>query len=84
MREKDDGGVVSFAGRVDGDAAPSALATFRRPPLTVLPERDGSLSTLCRSAALIWSTLACGYLDRYSAAAPLTKGAAIEVPLKDA
>ena len=75
---------MSLAGRVDGDAAPSVRATFRRPPLTVLPASVGSRSTLCRSAALIWSTLACGNFDRYRAAAPLTNGAAIEVPLKEA
>src|SRR6185503_1583774 len=84
IREKLEGGVVSRCGAVDGDAAPSAFATFRRPPVTVLPARVGSASTVPSSAALTWSMGAWGNLERYRAAAPLTKGAAIEVPLNAA
>jgi hypothetical protein len=55
--------------------------TLRRPLLTTLPFSDGVGVALLIMAALISAAEAPGCVDAYSAAAPLTCGVAMEVPL---
>ncbi len=57
------------------------LLTFRRPPVTHLPESDAVGDALPRMAVLIEVALAPGLSDAYSATAPVTCGVAIDVPL---
>ena len=54
---------------------------FKRPFETTLPLNDGVGTALPRIAALIVAALALGLCAAYSAAAPVTCGVAIEVPL---
>ena len=55
--------------------------TFRRPPVTVMPLSDAVGTALLRMALRICAAVAPLCVDAYSAAAPLTCGVAIEVPL---
>ena len=55
--------------------------TFRRPPVTVLPLNDAVAVALPRMAALICAAVAPGCVEAYIAAAPVTWGVAIDVPL---
>jgi len=59
-------------------------ATFRRPPVLVLPVSDAVGVAVPRIAALIWAAVAPLCVDAYNAAAPVTCGVAIEVPLYEA
>ena len=59
-----------------------ALFTFRPPPVTVSPASDGFGSTLFNSVLRTPATELEGNRDSTSAAAPVTCGVAIEVPLK--
>ena len=52
-----------------------------RPPVTVLPASDGVGTAAARIAALICARGRAGCDDAYSAAAPVTCGVAIDVPL---
>src|SRR5262249_8261203 len=65
-----------------GPHAATALATFRRPPVVVLPDSDAIGSTLFSSTVLSDAVFVCEQRDRTSAAAPDTCGVAIEVPLR--
>src|SRR5262249_55112215 len=60
-----------------------ALSTFNRPPVTVLPDKELTGSTLLRRFAFRLAVLSA-HLEGASAAAPETCGVAIEVPLKKA
>ncbi len=55
--------------------------TFRRPPVAVLPESEAVGTALVRIALLIAAADEPGWYAAYSAAAPLTCGVAIDVPL---
>ena len=57
--------------------------TSRRPPVTVTPASDGVATTRERMASRISAALAAGFIDLYRAAAPVTCGVAIDVPLMD-
>src|SRR5436309_7709879 len=61
--------------------ARTALLTFRRPPVTVMPLSDGIGSTLFISV-LLRPAVSSAHTDNSSAAAPETCGVAIDVPLK--
>ena len=58
--------------------------TLSRPPETHLPDSDAVGTALDRIALLIVAAEAPGCEAAYSAAAPVTCGVAIEVPLYDA
>src|ERR1700730_11907595 len=73
-----EGGAVGFAVPHPG----RALHTLRRPPLITLVDSAGSLSTLSRMSAFSASAVRLGELERISAAAPATWGAAIEPPVR--
>ena len=60
-----------------------ALATSRRPPLVVLPVSDGTGSTPVSSACFTSATVAVGFSEKSNPAAPVTCGAAIEVPWRN-
>ena len=82
-----DGGVGSGADpELEGNgglvSAVIAASMSSRPPVTVFPASDGVASTLCRIADLTALTVADGISENSSAAAPLTIGVAIEVPLR--
>ena len=57
------------------------VLTFRRLPVTVRPASDGVSVPLLKIAALIAAAVKPGRDAAYSAAAPVTCGVAIEVPL---
>ena len=63
-----------------GDCYQKPLA-FKRPLLTTLPLHDAVAVELPMIAALIWAAVAPGLCALYKAAAPVTCGVAIEVPL---
>ena len=62
-------------------AMPTLAAAFRRPPLTDKPASAGRRSTPSISASLDCAVFPSGSAASASAAAPLTCGAAIDVPL---
>ena len=65
-----------------GGTTASMAAMFRRPPVDVLPlPRELVAVTDCRIAFLTSAAVACGQRALYSAAAPVTCGVAMEVPL---
>ncbi len=72
----------------DTDDAPrvahpvTARQTSSRPPVTVRPASAGTRSTAPSSRASSWAVVSVGSAESTSAAAPLTCGAAIEVPLR--
>ena len=51
------------------------------PPVTVLPANEAVGTALDKSADLICAALEPGFTEAYKAAAPVTCGVAIEVPL---
>lgn len=53
----------------------------RRPPVTVLPLRDAVGAAESSRACLIWAELVAGLAALSRAAAPVTGGVAMEVPL---
>lgn len=57
--------------------------TFNRPPVTVFPLREAVATVLERMASLIVAADAPECDAAYNAAAPVTCGVAIEVPLYD-
>src|SRR5215831_5566122 len=63
-----------------GTSASIARETSSRPPVTVLSASDGSGVVVDSSAWRTSVTVALGMSENSSAAAPLTCGAAIEVP----
>src|SRR3954464_8243151 len=72
------GGAGTGAGGA-GTAA-TACAALRRPPVAALSASAGLGSTFCSSVAFNWEAVSAGLTARISASAPLTCGAAIEVP----
>ena len=58
-----------------------SVPTSRRPPVTVMPVREEVAATLDSSAVRICAAVASECVEAYSATAPVTCGAAIEVPL---
>ena len=73
-------GVAAGGGVEEAGSAASAAAAFSRPPVTDSPANGAFASTEPSSAARIWATVAAGAFAASSAAAPLTCGAAIDVP----
>src|SRR5437660_12930240 len=67
-----------------GRAWVRAWKTLRRPPEVVVPLNAGRASTWLRRRLRSSATGAAGYCERRSASAPLTKGAAIDVPSRKA
>jgi len=63
---------------------PTALATSSRPPVTHLPARPATASTLLSTRFLRWAMVSPGNTAAHSATAPVTCGAAIDVPCQDA
>src|SRR5215218_2255357 len=75
------GGAAGGAGGAGGGTSTSsALATSSRPPVTVLPASATTGLADASSALLTSATVADGFSENSSPAAPLTCGAAIEVP----
>jgi hypothetical protein len=71
------GVLVGVAVGIDvGTGAPTqpviALQTLSRPPVTVMPDSDGSGSTLFKIALLSWATVRPVCAERINAAAPVT------------
>src|SRR4051794_20337724 len=63
-----------------GGPAATACAALGRPPVAALSASAGVGSTFCSSVAFNWEAVSAGLTARISASAPLTCGAAIEVP----
>ena len=63
--------------------ADSALKTFNRPPVMVMPLIDGMGSTVSSSSCFKASVLK-SQTESASAAAPATCGVAIDVPVREA
>src|SRR5262249_50734700 len=81
--EGDTGLVVVRVGVGGGVGSKRSVAapTSRRPPVVVFPASEATGSTLLSSACRTSVTLALGFSENSRAAAPVTCGAAIEVPL---
>src|SRR5688572_18686834 len=62
-------------------STPNAAATFNRPLVKTRPSSDGVGTTLFKIASLIAAERAPGLAAAYRATAPVTCGAAIDVPL---
>src|SRR3954471_16268366 len=58
-----------------------AAAMSSRPPVVVLPKSEGVDRALPRIRSRSWAAVAVGYFAASRAAAPVTWGVAIEVPL---
>ena len=67
-----------------GGSTPSARATFSRPPLATALARPAFGSTDCKSAFFTATGDAPAFFEKTRAAAPLTCGVAMEVPLRKA
>ena len=61
-----------------------AFATFKRPPEITLPSHPGNGSTVSISSAFNWAAVRSGFFASNKAAAPVTCGAAMDVPEKSA
>ena len=69
-----------------GVVPPNHTPRFNRPPVTVTPDIDevGVDEADCRIAARVCCAVTPGLRALYNAAAPVTFGVAIDVPLNDA
>jgi len=69
-----------------GSAPPNHTPRFNRPPVTVIPDIDGVGvdEADCRIAVRVCCAVVPGLSALYNAAAPVTCGVAIDVPLNDA
>ena len=75
------GGGSATCRRASASGVAQKAATFRRPPVRVLPFSETVGSALLRMALLMAAADEPGWYAAYSAAAPLTCGVAMDVPL---
>ena len=68
---------------IPASSASIACGMSKRPPLAVIPSRAGTGSTPASSASLTSVTVAVGASENSRPAAPVTCGAAIEVPCRN-